>query len=185
MLNWIIYRPPKILKFLKWSKVEQILAIVTTRNVFCFIFGFVWVIDMQLLFTCKYLLSFTGNAPLEGVGVSFRSKLNIFISVSGQFLITTYMIQPKMKLFAGVVSLHTFWQKWNFISGDKTRCKHCPKWNHLKENNCTCVNKIDWLLLNRAFINGPPPKRYSFHFGRNKKERKQNFFYGKLQFQLG
>ena len=29
-----------------------------------FIFGFVWEIGMQLLFTCKYLLSFTGNALL-------------------------------------------------------------------------------------------------------------------------
>ena len=29
-----------------------------------FIFGFVWVMDMQRLFTFKYLLSSTGNAPL-------------------------------------------------------------------------------------------------------------------------
>ena len=36
MLNWYICRPPKILKFAKWSKVEQIIAIVTTRSVSCF-----------------------------------------------------------------------------------------------------------------------------------------------------
>ena len=90
--------------------------------------------------------------------ILFRAKWNIFISVSGQFLITVYMIQPEMKLVAGVISLRSFWQKWNFISGDKISCKHYPKWNHMKGNICTCVSKNDWLLLNGTFISGYPDK---------------------------
>ena len=27
------------------------------------------------------------------------------------------------------ISYRSFWQKWNFISGDKISCKHCPRWN--------------------------------------------------------
>ena len=27
------------------------------------------------------------------------------------------------------ISYRSFWQKWNFISGDKISCKHYPKWN--------------------------------------------------------
>ena len=27
------------------------------------------------------------------------------------------------------ISYRSFWQKWNFISGDKRSCKHYPKWN--------------------------------------------------------
>ena len=53
-------------------------------------------------------------------------------------------------------SLWPFWQKWNFISGDKTSCKHYPKWTHMKGNTCTCVNKKYWFLLNGSFILGHP-----------------------------
>ena len=38
----------------------------------------------------------------------------------------------------GVISLESFWKKWNFILGDKI-CKHYLKLNHMKENICTCV----------------------------------------------
>ena len=72
-------------------------------------------------------------------GVSFRAKLDNFISVSGQFLITVYMKYPEMKLTAGVISLQSFWQKCNFLSSDKISCKHYPKWNHMKGNICACV----------------------------------------------
>ena len=35
MFNWVICRPPEVLKFLKWSKVKQIIAIVKkNENVF-------------------------------------------------------------------------------------------------------------------------------------------------------
>ena len=43
--------------------------------------------------------------------ISFRVKWNIFILVSGQFFITAYMIQAKMKLNSGVISLQSFWKK--------------------------------------------------------------------------
>ena len=82
--------------------------------------------------------------------------------MSGQFLITVHIIQPEMKFIAGVISLRLFWQKWNFISGDKISCKHHPKWNHMKGNICTCVNKNDWLLLNGPFISEQP--RNEIHF---------------------
>ena len=64
----------------------------------------------------------------------FREKWDIFILVSGQFLRTVYMIQPKMKLIAGVVPLRSCWQKWKFIFGDKISSIHYPKWNHMKGN---------------------------------------------------
>ena len=86
--------------------------------------------------------------------ISFRAKWNIFISLSGQFLVTVYIIQPRMKLVSGVVSLRSFWQKWNFISSDKISCKHYPKQNQMKGNICTCVNKNDWFLYNGSFISG-------------------------------
>ena len=34
----------------------------------------------------------------------------------------------------------------------KMSCKSYPKWNHMKGNICTCVNKNDCLLLNGPFI---------------------------------
>ena len=79
--------------------------------------------------------------------ISFREKWNIFISVSGQSLVTVYMIQPEVKLIVDVISLRSFWQKWNFMSGNKISCKNYPKWNHMKGTICTCVNKNDWLLF--------------------------------------
>ena len=94
--------------------------------------------------------------------ISFRAKWNIFISVSGQFLVTVYMIQPEIKLIADVISLRSFWQKWNLISGDKISCKHYPKWNHMKGNICTCVNKNDWLLFSGPFISGHPRNEIRF-----------------------
>ena len=94
--------------------------------------------------------------------ISFLAKWNIFISVSGQFFITIYMIKTEMKLTAGVISLWSFWQKWNLISGEKILCKHYPKWNHMKGNICTGVNKNDWLLLNGPFISGY--HRYEIRF---------------------
>ena len=65
---------------------------------------------------------------------------------------TVYMLQSQMKLIAGVISLWSFWQKWNFIPGDKKSYKQNPKWNHMEGNIYTNVNKNDWLLLNGPFI---------------------------------
>ena len=94
--------------------------------------------------------------------ISFRVKWNILISVSGQFLITVYIIQPEMKLAMSVISLRSFWQKWNFVSGKKISCKHYLKWYKMKRNICTCVNKNDWFLLNGPFILGH--SRNEIHF---------------------
>ena len=47
----------------------------------------------------------------------------------------------RLKLIAGVISLRSFWQKWNFISGDKISCKHYPKWN-----SYTCPSKYQVVL---------------------------------------
>ena len=80
----------------------------------------------------------------------------------GVWSVSVYMIQPKMKLVSGVVSMRSFWQKWNFISADQLSCKHYPKWNHMKGNICTCVNKNDWLLLSGPFISGHPRNEIRF-----------------------
>ena len=49
-----------------------------------------------------------------------------------------------------------------FNLGWKNLCKHYPKWNHMKGNICTGVNKNDWLLLNGPFISGY--HRYEIRF---------------------
>ena len=37
-----------------------------------------------------------------------------------------------------VISLRSFWQKWNFISGNKCYVNTTFKWNHSKGNICAC-----------------------------------------------
>ena len=44
--------------------------------------------------------------------------------------------------FIAVILTMMFWQKWNFISGDKISSKYYPKWNHMKGNICTCADFI-------------------------------------------
>ena len=72
------------------------------------------------------------------------------------------MILPELKLVPGVISLRSFWEKYNFISGHKISCKQHPKGNQIKGNICACVSKNDWLLLNRPFISDHP--RNEIHF---------------------
>ena len=38
-------------------------------------------------------------------------------------MIQIYMIKPEVKLIGGVISLRSFWRKWNFVSGYKISCK--------------------------------------------------------------
>ena len=72
--------------------------------------------------------------------ISFRKISYIFTWVTGQFLITgQLLIQDKIKLTTVILSLRSFWQKWNFISSDKLLCKHHPKWDHTKGNICPCI----------------------------------------------
>ena len=118
--------------------------------------------------------------------VSFRTKWNIFISVSGQFLIAVYMIQPEMKLIAGVISSRPFWQKWNFISVDKKSSKHYPKWNHMKENICTCVYFIKTKMIGFYWIGRfswtTPETKCHFISSAIKSNLNRIFFYGWWKF---
>ena len=116
--------------------------------------------------------------------ISFRVKWNNFLSVYGQFLVPVYMLKPEMKLVVSVISLRSFWQKWNFISDDKTSCKHYPKWNHMKENICTCVNKNDWVLLSGPFIWGHPRNEIRFISPEMKNNVSRISFYGGLKFRF-
>ena len=52
---------------------------------------------------------------------------SIFNSVSGQSLMTAYMKYHEMKFVVSVISLRSFWIKWNLISSDKMFWKHYPK----------------------------------------------------------
>ena len=63
--------------------------------------------------------------------ISFRAKGNIVNSLSGQSLITVYMISLKR-----TVLFHSghFWQKWNLMSGFKCYANTTSKWNHPKRN---------------------------------------------------
>ena len=79
--------------------------------------------------------------------ISLWANLNNFSSVSGQFFVTFCVIQPEMKLTAGVTSLRSLWQKWNFVPDDTIFCKDYPKWNHVKENICTCFYFIKTKMI--------------------------------------
>ena len=68
------------------------------------------------------------------------------------------------KFIAGVILLQSFWQKWNFVSGDKISCKHYPKWNYMKGNICTCVNKIGFYLMGHLSRTTLEMKFISFFF---------------------
>ena len=70
--------------------------------------------------------------------------------------------QPELKLVAGLISLGSFWQKWNFILGHKISCKQHSKWNHIKGNICACASKNTWLLVNGPPISDHP--RNEIHF---------------------
>ena len=69
---------------------------------------------------------------------SFRAKWTTYNSVYSQSYTTVYMKYSEMKLIAGDISLRSFWQKLNFISGDKCYANTAPKWNHPKVNICAC-----------------------------------------------
>ena len=70
--------------------------------------------------------------------ISSCTEWNDFKSVSAQGLINVYMKYSKMKLIACVISLLSFWQKWNFVSGDKCYAHTTPKWNHTNRKICAC-----------------------------------------------
>ena len=82
--------------------------------------------------------------------------------VSDQFLKIVYMYNPKWNSLRVLFYCGHFDRNENFISGDKILCKHYPKWNHMKGNICTCVNKNEWLLLNGPFISDQPRNKIRF-----------------------
>ena len=93
--------------------------------------------------------------------VSFRAKCNIFISVSGQFLITVYITQPEMRLIAVSILFRSFWQKWNFISGDKLSCNTTRNEIIRKEASAHAFysSKQEWLAFTEwAVFLGTLPK---------------------------
>ena len=106
-------------------------------------------------------LTFRKRIKIKGClhEIRFHLGQKIFFSVSGQFLIIIYMIQPKMKLIASVISLLLFWQKWNFISVYKISCKALPEMKSYEMNLRVRLfhqNKNDWLLLNGLFFSDHP-----------------------------
>ena len=67
------------------------------------------------------------------------------------------------KRIAGVIPLRSFWQKWNFISGDDNcYVNTTPKWNHPKENIWACK-----YFIKTKWIKSSKQKLILFHFVRN------------------
>ena len=79
------------------------------------------------LFTCVHMN--WGEMKLKPVWISYRSfwlKQNLWINlpevkwISADWLDIAFNMHVCLKLIVGLISLRSFWQKWNFISGDKT-----------------------------------------------------------------
>ena len=73
---------------------------------------------------------------------SFKSAWDFHVNKIYQkrnYEVQTRWILPLMGMC--VWNLWSFWQKWNFIYGDKIACKHYPKWNA-----CACPSKY-WVIL--------------------------------------
>ena len=67
----------------------------------------------------------------------------------------------KMKLIAGVISLRSFWQKWNFILGDNTLCKdytemksHQRKYLHMRISRKYTIQA--YLGISRTLVYSEP-----------------------------
>ena len=63
-------------------------------------------------------------------GMRFSCEQNLRETkwISADSLDIAFSAHVRLKLIAGVISYCSFWQNWDFISGDKI-CKHYPKWN--------------------------------------------------------
>lgn len=91
-------------------------------------------------------------------------------------------MQLKMKLIAGVTSLRSFRQKWNFLSDDKCYVNTTPKWNYTKRNVCTSE-----YLIKTKDSRSKDQDKSQFHFisGAMKANVNIFFFHGKTKFRLG
>ena len=83
------------------------------------------------------LISLKDNLNLRGYlhEISFRVKRDISLHF-GVWSISYNCSHDTTQHIAGVISLWLYWQKWNFISGDKMSCEHYPKWDYTKGNIC-------------------------------------------------
>ena len=72
-----------------------------------------------------------------------------FDLVYGQSLITVSVKYPEMKLITGVISLRSFWQKWNFNSRDKWYENTSLKWNHPIGHICACEYFINTNIVDQ------------------------------------
>ena len=89
-------------------------------------------------FTCCFCKTLLPDAPsnkLDSISqlrgclreILFRTKWNIFSLLCSQSLIIVYKKYLDMKLIAAFISLRSFWQKRNFISGNKCHVNTTPK----------------------------------------------------------
>ena len=64
-------------------------------------------------------------------GMRFSCEQNLLETkwISANSLDTAFNAHVRFKLIQVWISYWSFWQKWNFISGGKTSCKHYLKWN--------------------------------------------------------
>ena len=96
------------------------------------------------LFTCVHMN--WGEMKLKTVWISYRSfwpkvnlkaawdfHVNIIYAKRNEYAQTRWMLRlMRMSVWNSMqvrISSRSFWQKRNFISGDKISCKHYPKWN--------------------------------------------------------
>ena len=83
-------------------------------------------LKISLRCSVSYLLVF--KFPI-GMAFSCEQDLPKANWISADSLDIRFNAHVRLKSIASATSLWSFWQKWNFILGDKISCKHYPKWN--------------------------------------------------------
>ena len=64
-----------------------------------------------------------------GMGFPCEQNLPKAKWINADLLDTAFNVHVRLKLIEVVISLRSFWQKWNIILGDKISSKHYPKQN--------------------------------------------------------
>ena len=121
------------LSFLRWNELKPARDFILFENLTLMLIQF---------FTCVQMNG--GKTKLNLVRISYQPFDRNEISNWHEIFMWTKFTQSKMnkhthwilllmgicvKLIAGVISLSSIWQIWNFILGDKISCKYYPKWN--------------------------------------------------------
>ena len=121
-----------------------------------FHFGWNLTLVFRQFFTCVHMN--WGEMNLKTVCISYRPfwpkwnfkpawdfHVNIIYPKRNKQAQTRWMLRlMRMCVWNSMpvwISYRSFWQKWNFISGDKISCKHYPKWNAY-----TCPSKYRVVL---------------------------------------